>query len=64
LFLPDLLAWVETTQPASWLALSKAHGTSLPKVLAERVCKCMAEHGTLADNVAAPSLASDPDSAS
>jgi len=47
LFLPDLLAWVEATQPESWQALSKTHGTSLPKVLAERVRKCLNEQGTL-----------------
>ncbi len=47
LFLPDLLAWVEATQPASWQALSKTHGTSLPKVLAERIRKCLGEQGTL-----------------
>ena len=47
LFLPDLLAWVEATQPASWQALAKAHGAGLPRVLAERVRKCLNEHGTL-----------------
>ncbi len=47
LFLPDLLAWVETTQPESWQQLSKTHGASLPKVLAERVRKCLNEQGTL-----------------
>ncbi|WP_079436973.1 type I restriction endonuclease subunit R [Zoogloea sp. LCSB751] len=47
LFLPDLLAWVETTQPESWQTLSKTHGASLPKVLAERVRKCLNEQGTL-----------------
>ena len=47
LFLPDLLAWIETTQPESWQALSKTHGASLPKVLAERVRKCLNEQGTL-----------------
>lgn len=47
LFLPDLLTWIETTQPDSWQALSKTHGASLPKVLAERVRKCLNEQGTL-----------------
>ncbi|GLT23538.1 hypothetical protein GCM10007933_30050 [Zoogloea oryzae] len=47
LFLPDLLAWVEATQPESWQALAKTHGAALPKVLAERVRKCLNEHGTL-----------------
>ncbi len=47
LFLPDLLAWVETTQADAWQALTKTHGASLPKVLAERVRKCLNEQGTL-----------------
>lgn len=47
LFLPDLLAWIEATQPESWQALSKTHGASLSKVLAERVRKCLNEQGTL-----------------
>jgi type I restriction enzyme R subunit len=47
LFLPDLLTWVESTQPEAWQALTKTHGPSLPKVLAERVRKCLNEQGTL-----------------
>ena len=47
LFLPDLLTWLETTQPDSWQAHTKTHGASLPKVLAERVRKCLNEQGTL-----------------
>ena len=47
LFLPDLLAWVETSQPESWQALSKTHGANLSKVLAERLRKCLNEQGTL-----------------
>lgn len=47
LFLPDLVAWVETTQPEAWQALSKNHGTNLHKVLAERIRKCLNDHGTL-----------------
>ncbi|UCV08530.1 type I restriction endonuclease subunit R [Dechloromonas denitrificans] len=47
LFMPDLLAWVEATQPESWQALHKTHGASLSKVLAERVRKCLNEQGTL-----------------
>jgi len=47
LFLPDLLAWVESTQPEAWTALTKTHGASLSKVLAERVRKCLNEQGTL-----------------
>ncbi|MGB4226264.1 MAG: DEAD/DEAH box helicase family protein [Candidatus Dechloromonas phosphoritropha] len=47
LFLPDLLAWIESSQSDSWQALSKTHGANLPKVLAERVRKCLNEQGTL-----------------
>ncbi|HQZ03938.1 MAG TPA: DEAD/DEAH box helicase family protein [Thauera sp.] len=47
LFLPDLLAWVETTQPESFQRLSKTHGAALPAVLAERVRKNLNERGTL-----------------
>ena len=35
------------SQPESWQALSKTHGASLPKVLGERVRKCLNEQGTL-----------------
>ncbi|MGF6180890.1 type I restriction enzyme R subunit [Massilia sp. UYP32] len=47
LFLPDLLAWVDATQPESWLRLNKTHGAALPQVLAERVRKNLNERGTL-----------------
>lgn len=47
LFLPDLLAWVETTQPDSWQRLLKTHGPALGERLAERVRKSLDERGTL-----------------
>ena len=47
LFLPDLLAWVEATQPENWQRLNKTHGAALPQVLAERVRKNLNERGTL-----------------
>lgn len=47
LFLPDLLAWVESTQAESWQRLSKTHGAALPQVLAERIRKNLNERGTL-----------------
>ena len=47
LFTPDLLSWVEATQPDSWQRLSKTHGPALPKVLADRVRKSLNERGTL-----------------
>lgn len=47
LFLPDLLAWVETTQSDNWQRLTKTHGATLPQVLADRIRKNMNERGTL-----------------
>ncbi|SIP87726.1 type I restriction enzyme, R subunit [Aromatoleum tolulyticum] len=47
LFLPDLLAWLEATQPESWQQLAKTHGANFARVLAERVRKCLNDHGTL-----------------
>lgn len=47
LFLPDLLAWIEATQPDSWQRLGKTHGPALPQVLAERLRKNLNERGTL-----------------
>lgn len=49
LFMPDLVAWVEATQPDSWQRLSKTHGAALPQVLAERVRKSLnlPDRGTL-----------------
>ena len=46
-FMPDLLAWLEGTQPEAWEKLSKTHGTALPLVLAERLRKNLNERGTL-----------------
>nr|WP_276595198.1 DEAD/DEAH box helicase family protein [Roseateles albus] len=47
LFLPDLLAWVETTQADSYQRLSKTHGQALAERLAERLRKSLNERGTL-----------------
>jgi len=49
LFMPDLLAWVEATQPGSWQRLVKTHGPALPQVFAERVRKSLnlPDRGTL-----------------
>ncbi len=47
LFLPDLLAWVEATQPDSWQRLLKTHGPQLGERLAERIRKNLDERGTL-----------------
>lgn len=47
LFLPDLLAWLESTQPEHWQRLAKTHGAALVHVLADRIRKNMNERGTL-----------------
>jgi len=49
IFMPDLLAWVEATQPENWQRLTKTHGAALPQVLAERVRKSLnlPDRGTL-----------------
>ncbi len=47
LYLPDLVAWLQGTQPDSWEALAKAHGAQVQAVLAQRVRKNMDERGTL-----------------
>ncbi|MBA4342381.1 MAG: type I restriction endonuclease subunit R, partial [Methylibium sp.] len=47
LYLPDLLAWVEHTQPDAHQRLLKTHGAQLGAVLAERVRKNLDERGTL-----------------
>lgn len=47
LFLPDLLAWIEATQPDNYQRLTKTHGVALQQVLAERVRKNLNERGTL-----------------
>jgi len=47
LYLPDLLAWIEGTQPDTWQRLSKTHGPALKARLAERVRKSLNERGTL-----------------
>lgn len=47
LFLPDLLAWIESTQPQAWQALTKTHGPMAGQRVAERVRKSLDERGTL-----------------
>lgn len=47
LYMPDLLAWLEATQPDSLQRLQKTHGAATSKNLAERVRKNMNERGTL-----------------
>ncbi|CAK7014826.1 MAG: hypothetical protein DELT_02214 [Desulfovibrio sp.] len=47
LYLPDVLAWVETSQPEAWQALNKNHGGNVQKVLAERIRKSLNDRSTL-----------------
>ncbi|MGF6774890.1 type I restriction endonuclease subunit R [Paraburkholderia sp. GAS334] len=47
LFLPDLLAWIEESQPDTWQRLTKTHGPAMTERLAERVRKSLNERGTL-----------------
>ncbi|MFY9976009.1 MAG: type I restriction endonuclease, partial [Chromatiaceae bacterium] len=47
LFPPDLVAWVQESQPKAWEALSKAHGPAAETVLLDRIRKQMDARGTL-----------------
>lgn len=47
LYMPDLLAWLESTQPESLQRLNKTHGAASGKNLAERVRKNLNDRGTL-----------------
>lgn len=47
LYLPDLVAWLQATQPESWEALAKTHGPQATARLAERIRKNLDERGTL-----------------
>lgn len=47
LYLPDLLAWIEATQPDSWQRLARTHGAAAGERIAERVRKNLNERGTL-----------------
>lgn len=47
LFAPDLISWIQETQPDSWEALSKSHGAQVENVLLDRVRKSLNDRGTL-----------------
>ena len=47
IYMPDLLAWLEATQPDGLQRLNKTHGGATAKNLAERVRKSLSERGTL-----------------
>ena len=48
LFAPDILAWVQATQPEAWETLSKNHGAATEAVLLDRLRKSLDDRGTLA----------------
>jgi type I restriction enzyme R subunit len=47
LFPADVLAWVQTTQPDAWAALSKTHGAHAGTMLLDRLRKQLDDRGTL-----------------
>ncbi len=47
LFTPDLLAWLQATQPQAWERLHKTHGADLANRLVAQVRKSLNERGTL-----------------
>ncbi len=47
LFPPDLVAWVQASQPKAWEALTKTHGAATETVLLDRLRKSLDERGTL-----------------
>jgi len=44
---PDIVAWVQVTQPKAWETLTKNHGTAAEAMLLDRIRKQMDERGTL-----------------
>jgi type I restriction enzyme, R subunit len=47
LFPADVLAWLQATQPQSWDALTKNHGTQVPDVVLGRLRDALNQRGTL-----------------
>jgi type I restriction enzyme R subunit len=47
LFGPDVLAWVQETQPKAWEALQKNHGTAAGETLLKRLRSQLDQRGTL-----------------
>lgn len=47
LFAPDLVAWIEATQPQAWATLTKNHGASAAATVLDRVRKQLDDRGTL-----------------
>jgi type I restriction enzyme R subunit len=47
LFSPDVIAWIQITQPKAWDTLTKNHGTQAESVLLDRLRKSLDDRGTL-----------------
>jgi type I restriction enzyme R subunit len=47
LYRPDLIAWIETTQPKAWETLTETHGMAVEGVLLDRIRKQLDDRGTL-----------------
>jgi type I restriction enzyme R subunit len=47
LFAPDLMAWVQATQPTAWQTLAKNHGTNAEPILLDRIRKQLDDRGSL-----------------
>ncbi|WP_310599186.1 DEAD/DEAH box helicase family protein [Desulfobulbus sp.] len=47
LYLPDVQAWIEASQPEAWQGLCKTHGANVQKVLAERLRKSLNDRGAI-----------------
>ncbi|TCR81528.1 type I restriction endonuclease [Rhizobium sp. BK376] len=47
LFVPDVVAWVQASQPKAWDTLAKNHGPAAETMLSDRIRKQLDERGTL-----------------
>ena len=47
LFPPDVVAWVQASQPKAWEALTKSHGPAAETMLLDRIRKQLDDRGTL-----------------
>ena len=47
LFPPDLIAWIQTTQPQAWTTLTQTHGNTAEAMLCDRLRQSIDQQGTL-----------------
>ncbi|MBK7263916.1 MAG: type I restriction endonuclease subunit R [Rubrivivax sp.] len=47
LFVDDVVAWVQASQPKAWDTIAGSHGAAAPKIVAERLRKTLDSQGTL-----------------